>query len=59
MAKGLDHAEADRARQKYGPNELDKEPPKSLLELVMEQFEDLLVRILLLAAGTSFLLVSF
>nr|2VOY_B Chain B, SARCOPLASMIC/ENDOPLASMIC RETICULUM CALCIUM ATPASE 1 [Oryctolagus cuniculus] len=40
----------------YGHNELPAEEGKSLWELVIEQFEDLLVRILLLAACISFVL---
>uniref|UniRef100_A0AAY4E861 Calcium-transporting ATPase n=1 Tax=Denticeps clupeoides TaxID=299321 RepID=A0AAY4E861_9TELE len=40
--------------ERYGPNELPAEEGKSLWELVVEQFEDLLVRILLLAACVSF-----
>ncbi|KAG7281138.1 hypothetical protein CRUP_032841, partial [Coryphaenoides rupestris] len=39
---------------KYGYNELPAEEGKSIWELVVEQFEDLLVRILLLAACISF-----
>ncbi|KAJ3588921.1 hypothetical protein NHX12_009774 [Muraenolepis orangiensis] len=45
--------------ERYGPNELPAEEGKSLWELVMEQFEDLLVRILLLAACVSFVLALF
>uniref|UniRef100_A0A673J8H8 Calcium-transporting ATPase n=1 Tax=Sinocyclocheilus rhinocerous TaxID=307959 RepID=A0A673J8H8_9TELE len=40
--------------ERYGPNELPAEEGKSLCDLVVEQFEDLLVRILLLAACVSF-----
>ncbi|XP_038158014.1 sarcoplasmic/endoplasmic reticulum calcium ATPase 1-like [Cyprinodon tularosa] len=44
--------------ERYGPNELPAEEGKSLWELVVEQFEDLLVRILLLAACVSFVSTS-
>uniref|UniRef100_F1RGR0 Calcium-transporting ATPase n=1 Tax=Sus scrofa TaxID=9823 RepID=F1RGR0_PIG len=50
---GLSPAQVTRARERYGPN------GKSLWELVLEQFEDLLVRILLLAALVSFVLACF
>uniref|UniRef100_A0A2K6FGD6 Calcium-transporting ATPase n=1 Tax=Propithecus coquereli TaxID=379532 RepID=A0A2K6FGD6_PROCO len=57
---GLSPAQVTSARERYGPN---GEPPafsgKSLWELVLEQFEDLLVRILLLAALVSFVLAWF
>jgi magnesium-transporting ATPase (P-type) len=42
--------------QKYGPNQLEKEEEESLFEKIKEQFEDLLVRILLLAAIVSFVI---
>ncbi|NXM96581.1 AT2A3 ATPase, partial [Sylvia borin] len=41
------------------PTELPAEEGKSLWELVLEQFEDLLVRILLMAAFLSFILAWF
>ncbi|MCP6756522.1 cation-transporting P-type ATPase, partial [Klebsiella pneumoniae] len=44
---------------KYGPNELPAEEGKSLLQLILEQFDDLLVKILLLAAIISFVLACF
>jgi len=44
---------------KYGHNELPAEEGKSIWELIVEQFEDLLVRILLLAACISFVLAWF
>uniref|UniRef100_A0A4W6DE83 Calcium-transporting ATPase n=1 Tax=Lates calcarifer TaxID=8187 RepID=A0A4W6DE83_LATCA len=45
---GLSLEQVKKQRERYGPN------GKSLWELVIEQFEDLLVRILLLAACISF-----
>uniref|UniRef100_A0A8C5FJH3 Calcium-transporting ATPase n=1 Tax=Gadus morhua TaxID=8049 RepID=A0A8C5FJH3_GADMO len=50
---GLGLEQFKKQREKYGPN------GKSLWELVVEQFEDLLVRILLLAACISFVLAWF
>ncbi|XP_056362625.1 sarcoplasmic/endoplasmic reticulum calcium ATPase 3 isoform X2 [Oenanthe melanoleuca] len=56
---GLSAEQVRRNRDKYGPNELPAEEGKSLWELVLEQFEDLLVRILLMAAFLSFILAWF
>ncbi|XP_072604072.1 sarcoplasmic/endoplasmic reticulum calcium ATPase 3 isoform X5 [Vulpes vulpes] len=56
---GLRPEQVSAARERYGPNELPTEEGKSLWELVLEQFEDLLVRILLLAALVSFVLAWF
>ncbi|XP_054857334.1 sarcoplasmic/endoplasmic reticulum calcium ATPase 3 [Eublepharis macularius] len=56
---GLSAEQVRRQREKYGLNELPAEEGKSLFELVVEQFEDLLVRILLLAAFVSFVLACF
>ncbi|KAM6239113.1 sarcoplasmic/endoplasmic reticulum calcium ATPase 3 isoform 1-T1 [Spheniscus humboldti] len=56
---GLSPEQVRRSREKYGPNELPAEEGKSLWELVLEQFEDLLVRILLMAAFLSFILAWF
>uniref|UniRef100_A0A3P9PQL1 Calcium-transporting ATPase n=1 Tax=Poecilia reticulata TaxID=8081 RepID=A0A3P9PQL1_POERE len=50
---GLSLDEVKRQKEKWGLN------GKSLWELVLEQFEDLLVRILLLAACISFVLAWF
>uniref|UniRef100_H2ZGA1 Sarcoplasmic/endoplasmic reticulum calcium ATPase 2 n=1 Tax=Ciona savignyi TaxID=51511 RepID=H2ZGA1_CIOSA len=52
--QGLSDEQVKRNRAKYGPNELPAEEGKSLWQMVVEQFEDLLVRILLLAAIISF-----
>ncbi|XP_021333895.1 sarcoplasmic/endoplasmic reticulum calcium ATPase 2 isoform X1 [Danio rerio] len=56
---GLTLDQVKRNRDKWGPNELPAEEGKSIWELVIEQFEDLLVRILLLAACISFVLAWF
>lgn len=56
---GLSEQQVKENRSKYGPNELPAEEGKSLWELLAEQFEDLLVRILLLAAIISFVLALF
>ncbi|XP_062268457.1 sarcoplasmic/endoplasmic reticulum calcium ATPase 2b [Platichthys flesus] len=56
---GLSSEQAKKQRERFGPNELPAEEGKSLWSLVVEQFEDLLVRILLLAACISFVLAWF
>lgn len=56
---GLSIDQVKKNFDKFGPNELPAEEGKSLWELVAEQFEDLLVRILLLAAIISFVLAWF
>merc|ERR1711981_392816 len=57
--RGLSQSQVETLRKKYGPNELPAEEGKSLWELVLEQFDDLLVKILLLAAIISFVLAFF
>uniref|UniRef100_H2XSH4 Calcium-transporting ATPase n=1 Tax=Ciona intestinalis TaxID=7719 RepID=H2XSH4_CIOIN len=59
LTNGLSEKQVKRNRAKYGPNELPAEEGKSLWQMVVEQFEDLLVRILLLAAIISFVLALF
>uniref|UniRef100_A0AAX7SZJ7 Calcium-transporting ATPase n=1 Tax=Astatotilapia calliptera TaxID=8154 RepID=A0AAX7SZJ7_ASTCA len=56
---GLSPEQVKKSLEKYGYNELPAEEGKSIWELVVEQFEDLLVRILLLAACISFVLAWF
>ncbi|XP_049867435.1 calcium-transporting ATPase sarcoplasmic/endoplasmic reticulum type isoform X3 [Pectinophora gossypiella] len=57
--KGLSSDQVKRNQEKYGPNELPVEEGKSIWQLVLEQFDDLLVKILLLAAIISFVLALF
>jgi len=59
LERGLSPGQVDTNRKKYGPNELPAEEGKTVWELVLEQFDDLLVKILLLAAIISFVLAFF
>ena len=54
--RGLTASQVATQREKHGANELDKPEGKSLFALVLEQFDDALVKILLLAAVVSFAL---
>ncbi|POM75067.1 Calcium-transporting ATPase 1, endoplasmic reticulum-type, partial [Phytophthora palmivora] len=56
---GLTTAEVEKRRAQYGYNELDKEEGTPLWKLVLEQFDDALVKILLGAAVVSFALALF
>ena len=56
LTKGLSSAVAQKRLAEYGPNELDAEEEKSLWERIVEQFEDILVRILLASATVSFII---
>ncbi|KAL8433162.1 hypothetical protein Efla_002353 [Eimeria flavescens] len=53
---GLSKETAAKRLSVFGANELQHQEGKSLLQLILEQFQDLLVRILLGAAVVSFLL---
>ena len=57
--KGLGTAEAARRLKEHGPNRLTTRSRRSLLELLVEQFRNLLVVLLLLASILSFFLGSF
>ena len=59
LKNGLSEPEVEARLAQYGPNELKKPEPTSLLAMVLEQFDDTLVKILLLAALVSFGLAFF
>jgi len=59
VERGLSPDQVKKNLEKYGPNELPAEEGKTLWQLVLEQFDDLLVKILLLAAVISFVLAFF
>ena len=58
-AAGLSNAQAASSRQKYGSNSLAEDPPTPVWQLVLEQFKDQLVIILLGSAAISFVLALF
>ncbi|KAJ0914420.1 putative calcium-transporting ATPase [Helianthus annuus] len=59
LEKGLSSYDVEKQREIYGFNELKKEKGKPLWRLVFEQFDDMLVKILLVAAFISFVLAYF
>lgn len=57
---GLDDAEVARRQERFGFNELRKEPGKPMWRLVLEQFDDMLVKVSLRGRwGVSFFLSVF
>lgn len=56
LEKGLSSDDVEKRRVRYGRNELRKEQGKPLWRLVLEQFDDVLVKTLLAAAFISFAL---
>ncbi|URE44855.1 Cation transporting ATPase, C-terminus [Musa troglodytarum] len=56
---GLRSEEVVKRRETYGLNELEKHSGPSIWQLVLEQFNDTLVRILLVAAVVSFVLAWY
>lgn len=56
---GLSSEEVENKRKIYGYNELEKHEGTSIFKLILEQFNDTLVRILLAAAVVSFVLAWY
>ena len=54
--EGLTSAEAQRRLAQYGPNELQEKPGRSRLEIIWEQFANILTVLLILAAVVSMVL---
>ncbi|KAJ1646940.1 hypothetical protein LPJ64_001614 [Coemansia asiatica] len=57
--QGLSNAQVSERQQKYGLNELPEEAPTPLWHLIVEQFQDQLVIILLASAVISLVLAFF
>ncbi|KAM7279915.1 hypothetical protein ACFE04_007049 [Oxalis oulophora] len=56
---GLSSSQVEKQRHIHGYNELDKQEATSILHLIIQQFQDTLVRILLAAAVISFVLAWY
>lgn len=56
---GLSSNAVEKSRKQYGPNALAEDPPTPMWELILEQFKDQLVLILLGSAAVSFVLALF
>ncbi|XP_076911173.1 calcium-transporting ATPase 4, endoplasmic reticulum-type-like [Bidens hawaiensis] len=56
---GLSDAEVEKRLKMYGLNELEKHEGQSVFRLILDQFNDTLVRILLVAAVISFVLAWY
>ncbi len=53
--KGLEQKEIERRKQQFGPNTLRKAEKKSAVEILINQFKSILVILLTVATGVSFL----
>ena len=58
-ANGLSSRQVVQSREEHGNNSLPEEPPTPLWQLILEQFKDQLVLILLGSAAISFVLALF
>ncbi|MDD4352261.1 MAG: cation-translocating P-type ATPase [Candidatus Gracilibacteria bacterium] len=52
--QGLTHSKISKLRQQYGPNEIVHQNKTSIFKMLLRQFTDLMVIILLIAAGISY-----
>ncbi len=52
--QGLSTTEASRRLEEYGPNQLKAKPKRSLLQRFLDQFKDVMIIILIIAAAVSF-----
>ena len=59
LKTGLTEEEAKIRLEKYGQNCFPEEPPTPILELIWGQFEDVMVRLLVVAAVVSLILAIF
>ncbi|KAK9469923.1 hypothetical protein V1512DRAFT_257340 [Lipomyces arxii] len=59
LESGLTQPQLSELRKQYGPNSIPDEPPTPLWELILAQFKDQLVIILLVSAAISFVLALF
>ena len=55
-SQGLSSQQVTSSRQKHGSNSLPEDPPTPIWQLILEQFKDQLVIILLGSAAISFVL---
>ena len=58
-ADGLDEATVAERLERYGPNELEAEEPKTSLEILLNQFKSPLIYILLVAAIVTILIQEY
>ena len=54
LEKGLTSSQVEANRQSYGPNSFPPPPKKSILSMILEQFEDKMVLVLLFAVVLGF-----
>ena len=54
QTRGLSREEAEKRREQYGENRLQEKKKKSTFQRFLDQFKDVMILILLLAAAVSF-----